>query len=173
LSTTESEIVALPIAVVTAMWLKKLLIELGCTVHNEPIMVHEDNMATILACQNIGTSMRTPHHGRKHRFLYDNYETGEITFVHCPGEDMIADQLTKVLDRATHEKHSRWMVSKGDGSEPFNIVTSQFAQVEAKRRGEHAGSPYRMHERSWHRASTRACHLALGINSWASRPRRG
>lgn len=102
LSSTEAELVALCEASKEAIWLRRLLFDLG-EVQQQSTIIFEDNQSCIKQLQSEKFSNRTKHVDTKFHFIKDLNDK-ELTFIYCPTEDMVADILTKPLQRVRTEK---------------------------------------------------------------------
>lgn len=96
LSTTEAEYVAAASAAQEAIWIRKVLLDLGYE-QKFPTTIFEDNQGCIKLANNTTSYTRVKHLDIKHHFLRDNIENGNLVLKYCPSELMIADLLTKAL----------------------------------------------------------------------------
>ena len=62
-------------------------------------VVYEDNQACIAMTQNPQFHQRTKHIDIRHHYIRDLVRTGLIELVYCPTDKMVADVLTKGLDK--------------------------------------------------------------------------
>lgn len=103
LSSLEAEYNALTVACQEAIWLKRLLNDLG-----EPqagaITIFEDNQGCICFAKAERSSGRVKHIDTKKHFIRDLCERKIIVLVYCPSSEMIADALTKPLGRLMFNK---------------------------------------------------------------------
>ena len=62
-------------------------------------MLYQDSTSTIQLERNgkASSRQRTKHINIEYFFIKDRVESGEITIIYCPTEDMIADFFTKPL----------------------------------------------------------------------------
>ena len=68
--------------------------------HSPLLAIYEDNEAAIHLVKNgKSNSDRKKHIALRHFFVKQYFEDGTSNIVHCPTEDMIADILTKPLQR--------------------------------------------------------------------------
>jgi hypothetical protein len=95
LSTCEAEYVALASATREAVWLRRLLRELG--VDQSSVVIHEDNQGAIALASNAVVNQRSKHIDVRYHFVRDCVSAGLITLDYLPTEDMIADLFTKAL----------------------------------------------------------------------------
>ena len=94
LSSTEAEYIALGVGAQDAMWLWKILGFL-----NRPIVprVWTDNHGASTLAYNPDFHKRTKHIRRRHHFVRECAEEGDITVHWIPGDENPADMLTKPL----------------------------------------------------------------------------
>ncbi len=57
-----------------------------------------------LTVLNATITQPNKHVDIQYHYVGDVVATGKVEFVHCPTEDMVADPLTKPLDRVKFEK---------------------------------------------------------------------
>jgi hypothetical protein len=96
LSTAEAEYMAAASAVREALWLRKLLGDLGydCT---QPVPILCDNQAALKLLVNPIVSARSKHIDVLHHFARERVALREVCFDYCRTESMIADCLTKAV----------------------------------------------------------------------------
>lgn len=102
LSSTEAKYVAAATAAKEALWLKRLLHEIGAA-RDIPITLHCDNQSCISLAQNPRHHEKTKHVDFKFHFLRDLIEDGRIKLVFTTSALMWADFLTKAVPRVKHE----------------------------------------------------------------------
>ena len=102
-SSTESEYVALSAAAQECIWLRRLLQDFGLG-DNKPTTIFEDNTGAIELSKNPKFHNRTKHIDVAHHFTRERVISNELSVVHCPTEDMVADVMTKGLGRVKFEK---------------------------------------------------------------------
>jgi hypothetical protein len=103
MSSTEAEYIAAAHAAKEAVWLRRLLTELGQpTLH--PTLLHIDNQSAIAITRNPEFHDRTKHIEVRYHFLRHQHTQGEIDLVYKPTGEQVADALTKGLSREKHEK---------------------------------------------------------------------
>ena len=90
LSSAEAEYVALSSAVQEAMWLQRVLEEVGVRQH-KPVLIKEDNQSAIAIATNPESHDKTKHIDIRHHFVRDLVEKGAIRLEYCPSVDMVAD----------------------------------------------------------------------------------
>jgi len=101
LSTTEAEYVALSMVTQEALWLRRLLTDVGKPLH-EPIVINKDNQGGIALAKNpVG------HAGTidiRYPFVSEGVQDGGIILKHVTTGEMIADVLTKPPPKHPFEK---------------------------------------------------------------------
>jgi hypothetical protein len=96
-SSTEAELVACADSIPLAVGIRKLLLELGFSLGNT--VLHQDNISTIrLIENNKPLSQRTLHIDNKYFFLREKHQLGQLSIVHTPTNDMLADFFTKPVN---------------------------------------------------------------------------
>ena len=108
LSTTEAEYVALCDAAQEAVWLRRLLGDIGF-VQNQPTLIHEDNQGAKCLSQNPKDHTRTKHIDIKYHYIREKVAEKHLAVQHCVTGDMTADTLTKGLPKPAFEKHRAGM----------------------------------------------------------------
>ena len=98
-SSTEAEYVALMDAVKEAVWFARLLNQLGFS--QGPVRIYVDNKGAIDIACNARTSMRTKHIDLNYHWIREQVEVKRVELHHVPGNDNVADMLTKVVARQT------------------------------------------------------------------------
>ncbi|KAJ8775065.1 hypothetical protein K2173_020069 [Erythroxylum novogranatense] len=93
LSTAEAEFIAATAAANHAIWLRKLLTDLGFTVGETELNV--DNQAALAISQNHVFHGKTKHFKVKFYYLREVQKSGEIKLVYCSTENQYADIFTK------------------------------------------------------------------------------
>lgn len=104
LSSTESEYMALTKACTEAIWLRRLLFDMG-----QPQKITEiycDNKSAITIVHSSKHHDRTKHIDIRFHYIKDQVSSGEINIVYVPTEDMTADIMTKGLYKGLHAKHT-------------------------------------------------------------------
>ena len=108
LSSTEAEYIAAAHAAKEALWLRRLLTELGMPMIS-PTTLHIDNQSAIAIARNPEFHDRTKHIEVRYHFLRLLVENEQIAPTYLPTGEQIADALTKGLSREKHEKFSELM----------------------------------------------------------------
>lgn len=109
LSTAESEYIAASMATKEVVWLRRLLMEIGCQ-QNNSTPVFCDNQSAIRLVYNPEFHQRTKHIDVKFHHIRDMQVQQEISIQYIPTENQLADALTKNLD---HQKRSKFKHSIG------------------------------------------------------------
>ena len=97
-STTEAEYMAEAHATKEALWLRKLLGDLGFTVPTVTILA--DNQSAIKLANNPVTSARSKHIDVLYHFVRERVARKEVEFEYVPTSEMVADILTKAVSEA-------------------------------------------------------------------------
>lgn len=103
ISSTESEYVALSLAICEACWLRKIIVDFDIP-FNCPIVLYEDNQSAINIAYNPENNKRLKHIDIKHFFIKEKIDLGLINVVHMNTNDQVADMFTKILGRVKFEK---------------------------------------------------------------------
>jgi hypothetical protein len=111
-STAEAEYTALFSATQDSVYLSNLLGDIG--IECSPITIHEDNQPAIHIASNPVTSRHSKHFDVRLHFTREKLQDGLINIAYCPTSDMVADMLTKALDRVKLEKHRSHALGHGD-----------------------------------------------------------
>ena len=108
LSSTEAEYIAGAHATKEAIWLRRLLTELGLEILT-PTSLHIDNQSAIAIAKNPEFHNRTKHIEIHHHFLHTKVESEEITLSYIPTGEQLANILTKGLNKEKHWDFSHKM----------------------------------------------------------------
>jgi hypothetical protein len=92
-STVEAEYMSAAAAVKEALWLGRLLAELGVSV--QPLRVYCDNQGAIKLLKHPIASQRSKHIDVLYHFAREKVMSGEVEFVYISTADMVADIFTK------------------------------------------------------------------------------
>jgi hypothetical protein len=103
LSSTEAEYVGMFEASKIILWLRQLLLELGFP-PTQPTILYEDNKSAIHISENGNDKGRTKHMDVRYHLIRDLIKTQVITIKYMPTDSMIADILTKPVDKKTFRK---------------------------------------------------------------------
>ena len=105
LSTAEAEYMALTNAAQEAVWLRKLTADLTKEERApKPIVIYEDNQSAICIAKKPQFYGRTKHIGIKYNYIREQVNSKNVELKYCPTEEMLADMLTKGLNREKLEK---------------------------------------------------------------------
>jgi hypothetical protein len=107
LSTTEAEYMATNQCTKEAIWLRKLMVDVGL-VQDGATSIMCDNQGCIALAKNPTHHFHTKHIDIQHHFIREKLESGEIGLKYCPTQDMVADELT-------NERHQNLTRSMGLG----------------------------------------------------------
>jgi hypothetical protein len=102
LSSTESEYIALTLAVKEGLWLNQLLNELGR--NSEKIKIFCDNKSTICLTANPEFHSRSKHIDIRYHFIREKVKQDLLQIEYLQTEEMEADILTKGLPKIKHYK---------------------------------------------------------------------
>ena len=98
LSTAEAELMSVCECVKEVKWIHQLLTEMNMKVHT-PIIIYEDNQATIKISENDTHHDRTKHIDIKYHFIRDEIKNKLIKLEWVTTDKQVADILTKTLTR--------------------------------------------------------------------------
>ena len=103
-SSTEAELVGVSDAMTQIVWTRYFMKAQGYEVKEN--VVGQDNMSAMLLENNgrASSSKRTRHINIRYFFVTDRIKNGEVSVVHCPTGEMVADFFTKPLQGATFRK---------------------------------------------------------------------
>ena len=101
MSSCEAEYIALSSASREAVWLRRLLHDLG-EPQNHPTMIKVDNTSAIALARNPEFHARTKHIQLHYHYIRQAMADGEVDVEHCRTNEQVADGLTKVLSRDKH-----------------------------------------------------------------------
>ncbi|XP_055603946.1 uncharacterized protein LOC129752181 [Uranotaenia lowii] len=102
LSSTEAEYISLAQGCQELLWLRKLLLDFGESVKG-PTRMKEDNQSCIKLVTG-SSGKRSKHVETKYHFIKNLAERKVISLEYCPTELMLADILTKPLNRVRLEQ---------------------------------------------------------------------
>jgi hypothetical protein len=106
-STAEAEYMAAAHAVKEALWLHKLMCDLGIRIGTVQLMC--DNQAALSLLKHPIASARSKHIDVIHHFARERVARGEVMFKYCATADMAADGLTKALADTQFQKCRKLM----------------------------------------------------------------
>jgi len=96
LSSTEAEYVAVTSAGTQALWLRKILEEIG-EKQVQPIVIFCDNTSTIKLAKNPVHHSRTKHFDLKYHFIRDLVQKKEVELRYIKTTEQLADIFTKAV----------------------------------------------------------------------------
>ena len=96
LSTTEAEFVAAAVCVCQAIWIRRVLKEMGHSDDN-CMQIKCDNSSTIKLSKNPVMHGRSKHIDVRYHFLRNLTRSGSIALIHCGSREQVADIMTKPL----------------------------------------------------------------------------
>ena len=96
LSTAEAEFIALSTAAQEAVWLKKLLFNLGMS-SEKPLEIFEDNNSTICIVKSFKNHSKMKHVDIKYNYVKDVIKDDVICVTYCSINDNLANIFTKGL----------------------------------------------------------------------------
>jgi len=108
LSSTEAKYIAGAHVAKEAVWLRRLLAELGPT-QTSLTALRMDNQSAITITQNPEFHDHTKHIDMRYHFLWQKVESDEIVLTYTPTGEQTTDALTKGLSREKHERFSKEM----------------------------------------------------------------
>jgi hypothetical protein len=103
LSSTEAEYIGLFEAAKLIAWARQFLSDLGFP-QMDPTTIYEDNMSTIHMVKNGNDKGKTKHLDVRYHYIRELLLDKQVDITHKSTSDMIADMLTKPLDRPTYTK---------------------------------------------------------------------
>ncbi|XP_031283362.1 ent-kaur-16-ene synthase, chloroplastic-like [Pistacia vera] len=101
-STVEAEYISTAVTVNQAIWLKKILIDLKQN-QGSPTLILCDNQSAVAMAKNPILHDRTKHINTKFHVVREAQYNGEVSLIHCRGENQNADIMTKALSKAKTE----------------------------------------------------------------------
>jgi hypothetical protein len=102
-STTEAEYIALWEGAKHTYWLRTLLMELGY-LQTKPTIINEDNQGCLTIAKYPKINARTKHINIKFHYIRELIANKDIEVVDCRSEKMLADTMTKPLDKILFQK---------------------------------------------------------------------
>ena len=103
LSTAEAEYIALSEATQEAIWLQRLLTDIGVPLKG-PTVIHEDNQGAFAIARNPVAHARTKHIDIRYHFVREGIQNGAVDLTYVPTDEMVADILTKPLPKHRFKK---------------------------------------------------------------------
>ena len=99
---TESEYIALSGACQEAVWLRRLLADIGLE-QKGPSTIYEDNQGAIELTKNPRFHNRTKHIDVSFHYIREQVNLKTVSVKYCPTNVMLADIITKGLSRNAFE----------------------------------------------------------------------
>jgi hypothetical protein len=107
-STTEAEYMAGTQTIKEAIWLRRLLKDLGDE-QTSPTVINMDNQSAIKLAQNPVFHARTKHIDMRYHFIREKVESQEVELTFCGTNSMLADLMTKALGKIKHQEFCKGM----------------------------------------------------------------
>ena len=102
-SSAEAEYVSAAMATSQAIWLRRILEDVG-EKQEKATRMFCDNKSAIAMAKNPVYNSRTRHIAVKHHFIREKIEEQEIELVYCKSEDQVADIFTKALPKEKFQR---------------------------------------------------------------------
>lgn len=112
LSTCEAEFMAMNLACREALWLRKLLPELGVSLGEAPVEILNDNVGALELSKNPILSNRSKHIDVIHMFARERVERREVSFLFVTSEENLADMFTKSVPSTVLGRLKRFVMGK-------------------------------------------------------------
>ena len=127
---------ALSAAVQEAIWLKKLLADLG-VVPKQPVVIMEDNQGALAVAKNPIAHTRTKHIDIRYHFTREAVRDQKFNLCYCPTKKMLADLLTKPLPkeqlfevlRQAMGMEQTWQLSGSDVSICYTMASTSLQGI--------------------------------------------
>jgi len=101
-SSVEAEYISTAAAANQAIWLRKILLDVG-QIQDGAIVIWVDNKSAICIANNPLQHGRTKHIKVKFHAIREVVKSREISLEHCSSEEQIADIMTKALSKGKFE----------------------------------------------------------------------
>ena len=126
-SSTESELIAVYLAIPHAQWAREALTEWGYD--QQHAILFQDNISTIVISHRGNKPFsKSGHINRRYMIAQQHIEDGTLVMPHCPTDKMLPDPLTKTLSIKTSISHYRKM----SGIEPIQLQQTPMTNNELK-----------------------------------------
>ena len=102
-SSTEAEYMALSLATQEAVWLRRLLNDIGLK-QQSPSLIYEDNQGAIELSRNPKFHKRTKHIDIAFHFVREKVCDNIVNIQYCQTDEMLADVMTKGLSKPIFER---------------------------------------------------------------------
>ncbi|GKA52119.1 hypothetical protein Tco_0745315 [Tanacetum coccineum] len=107
---TEAKYIAASEATIEAVWIRKLIDELGVVPSNDyPIKINCDNSTAIIIAKESRIQKGARHFQRKYHYVHECIKTGEIDIVKVHTDENLADSFTKALAGLKLTRYARSM----------------------------------------------------------------
>jgi hypothetical protein len=106
-STCEAEYMAAGSVAREALWLRKLMPDLGIQVGDKVVLICCDNQSTIAVAGNPAMHGRVKHISVVHHFVRKRVQMGQIRFEYVPTSENVADTFTKALGGPGFNAHCK------------------------------------------------------------------
>ena len=103
LSTTEAEYIAAATCACQAIWMKRILKEIGHK-QDEEMVLFCDNTSTIKLSKNVVMHRKSKHIRVRYHFLRELANEGVVKLVYCSTEEQLADIMTKPFKMASFQR---------------------------------------------------------------------
>ena len=124
-SSTESELIAVYVAIPHAQWAREALTEWGYD--QQHAILYQDNISTIVISHRGNKPFsKSGHINRRYMIAQQHIEDGTLVMPHCPTDKMLPDPLTKTLNIKTSTSHYRKMI----GIEPIQLQQTTLTNEE-------------------------------------------
>jgi hypothetical protein len=104
-SSVEAKYVSAALATSQAIWLRRILEDIG-EKQEEAVHLHCDKKSAIAMAKNLVYHSRTRHIANKHHFIREAIEEGEVELKFCKLEEQVVDIFTKVLPNEKFQQFS-------------------------------------------------------------------
>lgn len=101
LSTTEAEFIAASEAAKEIVWLSRLFSEISVLTSIPVLKI--DNMSAVKLVKNPAFHKRSKHIEVRYYFVREKYDEGQLVVEHVPGDEQIADIMTKPLQKCRYQ----------------------------------------------------------------------
>lgn len=126
-SSTESELIAVYVAIPHAQWAREALNEWGY--EQDHAVIFQDNISTIVISHRGNKPFsKSGHINRRYMIAQQHIEDGTLKMPHCSTDKMLSDPLTKTLNIRTSDAHYRKMA----GADAINQQTITLTKDEMK-----------------------------------------
>ena len=123
-SLTEAELIGVHDLMPQIVWTGYFLKAQGLEIVDS--ILYQDNMSAMLLEKNgrQSSTKRTRHINIRYFFVKDQVASGEVSIVHCPTKEMVADYFTKPLQGALFYKLRDYIMNIDPSSEYYSCHRS-------------------------------------------------